>query len=344
MITIYLARAVGKDTPEVYQARVADDGLFGTHPKAAPAFLTALLQGAFPRVGGRVFLSGMAFPSFRNLVARSPRNSNFGGSLARGLVPWPGGWWCLAGAQASAAVPQRRQHSWVLTANKSKNDHASSNSDLKSGVIPILVLGNCSQISSARLAPRAGPGPRRARAQPGRARPTVVQREIGGLTNNTTLQRASNTVEMHTDSQKNHGRKDQHDTAIYTRNQDRTENTHNWTPQGTRQVHHTRTELKRNVTRAAKQRADRKTDGGIRGYNHNDNIGSPTTADIPDVIEGVDNYLVGIQEETMPYMGASQPLRNPAQLTTKTQRSIENTLTWHKEEGDALPVQAVVMH
>eukprot|EP00661_Eupelagonemidae_sp_cell13_P018244 gene18244-biopygen9935 len=42
MITIYLARAVGKDTPEVYQVWVADDGLFGTHPKAAPAFLTAL--------------------------------------------------------------------------------------------------------------------------------------------------------------------------------------------------------------------------------------------------------------------------------------------------------------
>eukprot|EP00661_Eupelagonemidae_sp_cell13_P011929 gene11929-biopygen13975 len=52
---------------------------------------------------------------------------------------WGVGWWCLAGAHASAAVPQRLQHSWVLTANKSgKNDHASSNSDLKSGVTPIL--------------------------------------------------------------------------------------------------------------------------------------------------------------------------------------------------------------
>eukprot|EP00661_Eupelagonemidae_sp_cell13_P017112 gene17112-biopygen12850 len=42
MITIYLARAVRKDAPEVYEVWVADDGFFGIHPQAAPTFLAAL--------------------------------------------------------------------------------------------------------------------------------------------------------------------------------------------------------------------------------------------------------------------------------------------------------------
>eukprot|EP00661_Eupelagonemidae_sp_cell13_P009588 gene9588-biopygen18224 len=33
---------------------------------------------------------------------RFSENSIFGGVPGQGLVPWPGGWWCLAGAQASA--------------------------------------------------------------------------------------------------------------------------------------------------------------------------------------------------------------------------------------------------
>eukprot|EP00661_Eupelagonemidae_sp_cell13_P012148 gene12148-biopygen16916 len=61
-----------------------------------------VLASRSPRVRGRTFRSGAAFPSFRNLVAGSPRNSFFGGSLARGWCPGQGGWWCLAGTQASA--------------------------------------------------------------------------------------------------------------------------------------------------------------------------------------------------------------------------------------------------
>eukprot|EP00661_Eupelagonemidae_sp_cell13_P016140 gene16140-biopygen6739 len=61
----------------------------------------------------------------------------------------------------------------VLAARKNEeNDHVSSNSDLKSGVIPIL-LGYSTQFPSARLAPRAGPGPRQsqgsARAEAGQS-------------------------------------------------------------------------------------------------------------------------------------------------------------------------------
>eukprot|EP00661_Eupelagonemidae_sp_cell13_P023851 gene23851-biopygen23857 len=93
------------------------------------------------------------------VVARSPRNSIFGGSLARGLVPWPGGWWCLAGPGVSRGASKAAAFLGPDGQKIEKNDHASSNPDLKSGVIPIL-LGNCSQFPSARLAPRAGPGPR----------------------------------------------------------------------------------------------------------------------------------------------------------------------------------------
>eukprot|EP00661_Eupelagonemidae_sp_cell13_P015309 gene15309-biopygen5185 len=109
---------------------------------------------------------------FSELSDQISQELDFWGVPGQGLVPWPGGWWCLAGAQASAAVPQRRLHSWVLAAEKSENDNTSSNSDLKSGVIPIL-LGHFSHFFSARLAPRAGPGPRQsqgsARAEAGQS-------------------------------------------------------------------------------------------------------------------------------------------------------------------------------
>eukprot|EP00661_Eupelagonemidae_sp_cell13_P025310 gene25310-biopygen20966 len=99
---------------------------------------------------------------FSELSGQISQELDFGGSLARGLVPWPGGWRCLAGAQASAAVPQNAAAFLGPDGQQiENNDHASSNSDLKSGVIPILhVLGICSKIFSRRLAPRAGPGPR----------------------------------------------------------------------------------------------------------------------------------------------------------------------------------------
>eukprot|EP00661_Eupelagonemidae_sp_cell13_P023499 gene23499-biopygen22316 len=49
----------------------------------ARSVICLCFQRAFLWVRGRVFRSGMAFSSFRNLVARSPSNSGFGG-------PWPG--------------------------------------------------------------------------------------------------------------------------------------------------------------------------------------------------------------------------------------------------------------
>eukprot|EP00661_Eupelagonemidae_sp_cell13_P015409 gene15409-biopygen5190 len=178
MITIYLARAVGKDTPEVYQVWVADDGLFGTHPKAAPAFLTAL---------------------------------------------------------------RKRYKGLGLRLSKEKLE----------------VFGvNCGEMPEWRITTTGG-GP------------------CGsvGLTNNTTLQRASNTVVMHTDSQ-----------------QITVEKISMIQP-FTLEI---KTGQKTHIIGLPREPDRVETEGGIRGYIHNDDIGSPTTADIPDAIEGViplDNYL-----------------------------------------------------
>eukprot|EP00661_Eupelagonemidae_sp_cell13_P017514 gene17514-biopygen18894 len=41
-------------------------------------------------------------PEFSELSGRISQEFDFWGVPGQGLVPWPGGWWCLAGAQASA--------------------------------------------------------------------------------------------------------------------------------------------------------------------------------------------------------------------------------------------------
>eukprot|EP00661_Eupelagonemidae_sp_cell13_P018444 gene18444-biopygen17405 len=111
-------------------------------------------------------------PESSELSGQISQKLDFGGSLARGWCPgqgaggaWPGPRLqprCLKGG----CIPG----SW--RPKNRENDHASSNSDLKAGVIPIL-LGSFPQISSARLAPRAGPGPRQsqgsARAEAGQS-------------------------------------------------------------------------------------------------------------------------------------------------------------------------------
>eukprot|EP00661_Eupelagonemidae_sp_cell13_P005894 gene5894-biopygen19300 len=111
---------------------------------------------------------------FSELACRIAQELDFGGSLARG--------WC-SGQGAGGAWPGPRRQSAARGHHNDcisgywrpkirKNDHASSNSDLKSGVIPIL-LGYFTQFFSARLAPRAGPGPRQsqgsARAEAGQS-------------------------------------------------------------------------------------------------------------------------------------------------------------------------------
>eukprot|EP00661_Eupelagonemidae_sp_cell13_P013104 gene13104-biopygen4999 len=119
----------------------------------------------------------MAFPSFRNLVARSPRNSIFGGSLARG--------WCPGQGAGGAWPGPRRQPRYLKGGcipgswrpKIEKNDHASSNSDLKSGVIPIL-LGNFLIFPVQDWHPVLAQGRGRARAQPGLRRGRAWDRAL----------------------------------------------------------------------------------------------------------------------------------------------------------------------